>query len=133
MTDHSPVRRVPQWESDDFIAGAAHLAAVMFREAGWTWHGKDEPPSEARIALAIRRHAAAVKDHLNAGDYDYGCQGSGRIEVRHRDGYLDVMVEIGSLSIIDYDELERQEVEQGRAVASEYIAEMRSAIKPKTA
>ena len=129
--DRPSLRQIPGWESDDFFASTAQLAAVLFEAAGWKWHGKTDPPGAALIALVIRRHGALVKQHLNDGDYDYQASGTGRIEVRHSGGFLRVMVELGSLNLIDWAELERRETED-KSVGRAAIAEMRASITTTT-
>jgi hypothetical protein len=49
--------------------------------------------------------------------------------VHHREGSLVILLQLGSLNLIDYAELDRRDVEAGRAAASTAIAEIRASLK----
>jgi hypothetical protein len=126
-----PLRNVPVYEMDAFICEVSRIAAVTFDHEKWTWGGgHDWPahvPREAELALSIRRNVAQTLQSAR-DDEDSAC-GSGRLEARRHDGRLAVLLNLGSLNLIDWDEIERQDETAGRAAATERIADARSALR----
>jgi len=78
------------------VAGAAAIAAPVFRQQGWTWAcdgmGAGHVPSEGEIALAMRDLVTAASKEADGGLHECG-----RLAVVREPGKLRLFLSLGRL------------------------------------